>query len=161
MMESPTRGTYTGAYVIPNRALPASTRVIASFTSADGRKETRVAEATPRFIGSGRFEAPRLTSPQDGEEAGSTIVLKGQTAPNARVTIKITYLRRGLLGDTKGAMPDMEVKADARGNFETQPIALRGPRIIVEESVDYTIRCVATRADGKQSEEAVVMVVRK
>lgn len=161
MRESATRGTYTGRYTVLNRAMPARARVIATFESADGRKEARAADETLRFVGNDRFEAPSLTSPKDGETAGSSIIVKGQTAANGRVTIKIAYLRRGLLGDTRGAMPDVSLNADAKGNFESQPIALKGPRLILEESVDYTITCFATRADGKQSEEAVVNVIRK
>lgn len=108
---------------------------------------------------SDRLPAPQITSPKDGEEADSTIVIMGRTVSNAKVTIKISYLRKGLI-NSKGNLPDVEAKADAKGDFATQPLALRGPRLL-EDEVVYTITVVATRADGKQSEEALVRVVRK
>ncbi len=159
------RGTYTAKLTIPNVALPARAQVMATFDSADNKRETRTAAEPLRFaarLAADRIPAPTIASPREGEVGGS-VVVKGRTAPNAKVLVKIAFIRKALvsgLGGSKGTLPDVELKADAKGDFETMPIALRGPRLL-EDSVEYTFSVTAQRTDGKHSEEAVVRVVRK
>jgi len=161
MTESATRGTYTRKLTIPNRSLPNQSRVVVTFQSADGKRETRTAN---ELGGSGStystylFAAPVISSPRDGDEIGNTITVRGRTEPNAKVSIELFYQRRGSTGK-QGHKGPIVVTADQYGDFETKPIALKASPSL-KNSIDGTLRITATLPDGTQSEEAVVKVVR-
>jgi len=161
MTESGTRGTYTGKLTIPNRSLPNQSRVVVTFQSADGRRETRSAN---ELGGSGstystyQFAAPVISSPRDGDEIGNTITVRGRTEPNAKVSIELFYQRRGSTGKG-GHKGPVVVIADQYGDFETKPIALKASPSL-KNTIDGTLRITATLPDGTKSEEAVVKVVR-
>lgn len=101
---------------------------------------------------------PAFLSHQNGDQVNATngFVLKGQTQPNAKVSIEANAKRRvlgGLVDIGSTDLVNKEVAADENGQFE---VMIPAPNT-VSSSLRYTIQATATK--GEESSEVTEMTL--
>jgi hypothetical protein len=155
--ESP--GVYRAAYVVRTADRFQNDPVIATMTTAAGQRVT--AEAIERVAHDARVavQAPKITSPSQNQAPSNPLVIRGTAPANSRVHVRVEYSSTllGLLR-TSGAVADVVVTADAKGNWQTEEIRLDS--LLRGSGTEYTISARTLGSQGAQS-EATVLVLRQ
>jgi len=143
-------GKYVGTYTIRRNDNFENVPVTAKLQTRTG--DTFTYEAATRFnTVAGTLEAPAFTDPP----AGSTIsedrlVLRGTAAPGSRVHIKVDYSKTALgIFKMNGSLGEMDVTADDRGRWQTEPIDLSTG--LGGGSATFNISAYTLGLNGKQS----------
>jgi len=115
-------GKYVGTYTIRRNDnftdVPITAKLVTSggdsfFFDAPNRFNTRI----------NSLEPPTITEPIENDKIGDTLVIRGNAAPGSRVAVRVDYSRTELaLIKVRGTAADVEVVADDRGRWQTDPI---------------------------------------
>lgn len=148
------KGVYVGTYTIKKQDALVAAPVSVTLTDPKGRTATMTAPGTVTFT-AGAPETPIIDLPQDGSRVGESVVLAGRTLPNASVKVVVRYSgkRAGLLA-ASGLVGEYTAKADARGRWATESIALKVPKEI--SGLVFTAEVTAEGTSGSGSATATV-----
>jgi len=153
-------GHYVAEYTIRRGDDIAGQPVAYRLIMPDGQKYEQASGRAIR-IATGKPLAPMITSPGADAAPANPLIIRGKSAPNARVAVRVDYRNKvlGLIA-LQGTAADTVVTADRNGNWETEPINIGG--ILRSRGVEYTggeildrrfAREVANKGKGKVSSE--------
>lgn len=159
-MQEVSSGTYEGQYVIRRQdAFPDSgTTVTASLQS--GRQVVRARLNQDLFAGNGSTNNTSTTqlpldilSPQDNSRVSGTVEVRGRSAPNATVAVKVQASNSvaGIIGFNRDIL-NRTIRTDAQGNFSftfNPSVSIPGTR--------YQVSLNATKGN-QSSEESLVLI---
>lgn len=120
-------GVYEGSYIIQqgDQTLREPVKVI--FNAADGTTYTRLS-ARPVTIHTLASYKPRITSPRQGQQILSPLVVTGEARPGSIVRVIIEFRRnaQGIL-PLQGVTAVQDVRTDDDGHWQTPPLAAVAP----------------------------------
>jgi hypothetical protein len=172
-------GIYVAQYTVQPGDAAIRQPVTVRFTASDGATYNR--QSRPITIRTIAGYLPRITSPVQGQQIVSPIVVKGIAEPGSIVRVTVQYRR-----DVQRVLPIegltavQEVRADAEGRWSTQPLSAAGafsdPGVEVpvdfgeadkffqfpeEPSVIWTITATSIDPDGGETASYSVEVTKK
>jgi hypothetical protein len=164
MVEEPGNpGRYRSAVEVPDITAVREETIRGHLRMEFGRTETAEA-TTPVVFGPHRQLKPVIDRPHGPMVTGDEVVVEGRTDPLAKVRIHIgwdgVWELFGKELPAHGDVTDLEVNADAKGRFRTQPINLVVGRILKFRDVKYTLTAVGVSEDGQESEPTEVTFTR-
>lgn len=148
------RGVYVGTYTIHKQDSLVAVPVTVTVTDSRGQSATMTAPGTIT-IAAGAPDTPIIDLPQSGASVGNTVVISGRTQANAKIKLVVRYSgkRAGLL-NAMGLVGEYTLKADAKGRWATEPIALKVPKELT--NLLFTAEVSAEGTGGKGSSTATV-----
>ncbi len=148
-MTEVTPGHYEGYYTVRRNDNFENAVVTGKLVTAGG--ETYTTESTTNLTTRlGTMEAPRFTDPASDARVNGDLVLRGTAAPGSRVHLKIDYAKVYLGAfRTNGTLAEMDVTADDRGNWQTDPISTDTG--LGGGSITYTVMATTVGANGRSS----------
>lgn len=151
-------GRYVGTYTIRRNDTIDNLPVTAKLTTKEG--DTFTYEAATRLRANLRsLEAPEFTAPEDNDKVGNQVTFKGTAAPGSKVQIKIDYIKSALgFLNLRGTVAELEVTADEKGNWKTDPIDMNTG--LGGGSVTFNVTAVTVGSNGKKSDEAKLTLKR-
>lgn len=151
-------GKYVGTYTVRRNDILDNVPVTAKLTTKEGESFTY--EATNRLSARLRsLEVPAFTSPEDGASVGSKVTFKGTAAPGSKVQLKIDYSKNALgLLRLNGTVAEIEVTADDRGRWTTDPIDMNTG--LGGGSATFTVTAVTVGSNGVKSEPVKLTLKR-
>lgn len=151
------QGRYRGNYTFPAGRDATDLRVVGRFVDINNRLTTSEATTPLRTINAAGPEVPIITTPTDNERVATPITIRGRATPNA--IIEVGLRAEGVqyfVFEYKEDMPAIQVRADANGNWQTQPIQLPKPRNV--SGLSYVITATQRDAADRVSEPATITV---
>lgn len=116
-------GVYTGRYTVKQGDVVIGQPIKVMFEAKSGESYTK---ESSRLITAQTVAGylPRITSPRQGEEIDSPVVVKGVAQPGSvvRVVIEFRRIAQGIMPIT-GTTATVDVKADSSGKWQTGPLA--------------------------------------
>jgi len=148
-------GMYTGIFRVPELTTPRDEPIIVTLNTQDGRVMTSQSEG-PLHFGTAPVPdeslTPRLISPIKDDQVGKEVVVEGRTAPNADLSIRITWRGTGQEVRREGGLVgQLHITADGSGYFRTDPINLTVSSDLAVENIGYTLTIFATDQRGNTS----------
>ena len=143
-------GHYFAEYTIRRGDDIAGQPVAYHLVMPDGQKFEQASGRAVR-ITTGKPLPPVITSPSATAAPDNPMIVRGKSAPNARVSVRVDYRNKvlGLIA-LQGTAADTVVTADKNGNWETEPINVGG--ILGSRGIEYTITATAMNAADEKSE---------
>lgn len=156
-------GRYLGSYTIPNNLDDSELLIRGRFVDDNGQTSTADAASSVLLaggtgIGGVGDNAVNITSPTEGTQIDTPLIVRGTAAPRSTVEISVRaegvrYLffdYRQEIGGTH------QVQANNRGNWTSDPVDLPQPRNV--SGLRYVITAVQIDAAGRRSEPVTVTV---
>jgi len=158
-MDEVSPGKYVASYVVRRTDQLNGIIATAKFRTAGGETFTSDLTIGTRVESNQPLAAPKITSHQDGDTVGRTATFKGKADPNAKVQVKISFSQKvfGAIPMT-GVISEIEVTADARGNWTTEEIDLDTG--LGRSNINYTVTAVTVGADNKTSDPTKITLKR-
>lgn len=150
-------GKYVGEYTVRQNDQFEAEKVTAELKTKDG--ETFTFDASNQLAANVAPVAPTITSPNEDEALGRTMIVKGKAKPGQQVRVRVDY-RGNALGviALNGTIGEQTVEADAQGNWETSAFTL--DTLATRRGTTFTIKAVALGSNGKESPEKTITAKR-
>jgi hypothetical protein len=118
---------YEGSYIVQEGDIALREPIKVIYTEPDGASYTRLSQR-PVTIRTRASYLPRITSPRQGSQIGSPVVVTGFATPGSRVRVVIEFRRvvEGVL-PIQGVTAIHDVVADSTGRWQTPPLAAVAP----------------------------------
>ncbi len=158
-MEETTAGKYTASYVVRRTDRLDGMVATARMKTRSGETFTTDVSLGTKVAGNDRLTPPTISSHTNGGNVGRTATFRGKADPNARVLLRIEFSQR-VLGaiPMRGVIGEVEVEADARGNWETKEIDLDTG--LGRSDITYTLTLVTLGEDDARSEPTTITLKR-
>jgi hypothetical protein len=158
-MEETTAGKYVATYVVRRTDRLDGIVATARMKTASGETFTTDLTLGSKVADNQPLGVPKITSHENGQSVERNIILKGKAAPNAKVQIRIDFSQKIFNAiPMTGLIAEIEVEADAKGNWETREIDLDTG--LGRSNITYTVSAVTAGADDKRSEVAKITLKR-
>lgn len=116
-------GFYMGKYQIQQGDIALNVPVKVIFTLNDGRTFIRLT-SRPLNIGTVCDYLPRITTPRQGEQIISPVVVRGEAQPGSQIRVVIEFRRdMRLIFPLQGTTAIQDVTADCNGHWVTPPLS--------------------------------------
>jgi hypothetical protein len=146
-------GTYYGEYPVTPLAKISGAKIIVHLKNQTG-EDTLVIDPPVTFDVEEGFNAPNITSIQNGQNVNFPVEIKGYTKPYA--TVEITYEYQTNLFNVlpvKGVAGTKRISADEKGYFYDKYTSIFG------SGTQHTITVTAIDSSGNTSPETIINVV--
>lgn len=173
-------GTYSGRYTVKQGDIIVAQPVKVTFQAKSGESYTKESSRliTARTVAG---YLPRITSPRQGEEIESPVVVQGVAQPGALVRVVIEFRRviQTVMPIT-GTTAIQDVRADSSGRWQTPPLAAVMPfsdsepqmplgigdigkafRLPEEAPTVYTITAITIGPNGQEKSAYSIDVTKK
>ncbi|RYX85852.1 copper amine oxidase N-terminal domain-containing protein [bacterium] len=151
-----TPGTYRGAFRVPDDAT-GSIRFVGRFDSGDGTVNQSEATAAVRITTAAVPSKLTITSPTQGGAVQTPIVISGKAAAGATVNVSLTASgTRFFVLQYNEDLGTFQARADAQGNWQSQPIPFTKPRNV--QGLTLTISATQTDAANRTSDPVEITV---
>lgn len=158
-MAESTAGTYTATYVVRRTDRLDGVVATARFKTRAGETFTTDVTLGTKVASDQPLGKPTITSHENNATVGRNATFKGKADPNAKVQIRIEFTQR-LLGaiPMSGTIVEIEVAADANGNWTTKELDLDTG--LGRSNITYTVTVTTLGADDKTSEPVKITLKR-
>ena len=173
-------GVYEGRYTVKQGDLLAKQPIKVTFAAPGGETYSHLSPR-PITIRTAAGYLPRITSPRQGQEIASPVVVQGVAEPGSRVRVMIEYRRyMQRVLPVQGLTALEEVRADKNGVWETSPLPATSPfaegdvdipadygvfagafRFEQEPPIAYIITAVSIGSNGQEQAAYRIEVTRK
>lgn len=158
-MEETSPGKYSGSYVVRRADRLDGVMATARMKTKSGENFSTDVALGAKVASNQPINAPTITSHENNAKVERKEIFKGKADPSARVLIRIEFTQR-VLGaiPMNGAIGEIEVEADAKGNWETREIDLDTG--LGHSNITYTVTVVTLGEDDKRSEATKITLKR-
>lgn len=145
-----TPGTYRGSFRVPDETTGAL-RFIGRFDSGDGTLNQTEATAPVRITTAAAPTRLSITTPTDGGQVPNPLVISGRAAPSATINVSVRATgTQFFVLQYNNDLGTFQARADAQGNWQTQPIPFAKPRNV--QGLSLAISATQTDLANRTSE---------